>query len=402
MGHAFLHGNGGEGKKLPVLNSSYPQNATVTAGDSVTFAVLIAEDGKPAAYTYQWYVNGSAVSGAKSQNYTRNTSNDSGVLTVYCEVTNKAGTVTSRTASMQIYHRLTVNSNANASITATSGSKTVSGTCDTSGSATLALTDGTWTVKATSGGVSKSTSVTVNSHKSITLIANQVPAFTYTGSYKIVNDADDEITASADNWKIRLLTSGTLTFSTLNGAADGIDVFCVGGGGAGTNYEGANEGEGGAGGGGGGYTKTQKGVSVKTGATYAVQVGGGGSMSGGGTTNAFGVSAGGGGIGLNQNGGAGGSGGGGGKSAGGSDGGNGGSYYYGSFQYIGGKGQGSTTREFGESTSTLYAGGGGGNEGAGGAGGGGTNGAGVVNTGGGGGGRLNAGGSGIVIIRNKR
>lgn len=109
MGHAFLYGNGGDGKKLPVLNESYPENITVTAGDNATFMVLFDEEGKPADYTYTWYVNGSVVEDAKSQNYIRDTSDDKGVLTAYCEVTNKAGTVTSRTASLIVNKAPTLN-----------------------------------------------------------------------------------------------------------------------------------------------------------------------------------------------------------------------------------------------------------------------------------------------------
>ena len=82
-----------------------------------------------------------------------------------------------------------------------------------------------------------------------------------------------------------------------------------------------------------------------------------------------------------------------------------------------GIGQGTTTREFGESTGDLYSGGGSGAErgntttiiagGSGGGGTGGNGGAGTANTGGGGGGSTaqsggGAGGSGIVIIRNHR
>ena len=81
----------------------------------------------------------------------------------------------------------------------------------------------------------------------------------------------------------------------------------------------------------------------------------------------------------------------------------------------GGEGQGTTTREFGETANTLYAGGGGGeatNMAAGGAGGGArARATATANTGGGGGGSTlrgtesayaGGGGSGIVIIRNKR
>lgn len=261
---------------------------------------------------------------------------------------------------------------------------------------------------------------------------NVIPEFTYTGDYEIVNDSDEPITVSQDNWKIRFLTSGTLTFQALNGAENGIDVFLVGGGGAGgaSCYVNSENPLWGGGGGGGGYTNTQKEVSVTQGTTYTITVGAGGTgVSGangndGGSSSAFGISANGGKGGYagttqtnGRKGGAGGSGGGaGGKyskdtgsstasGAGGSDGGNGGGS-------SGGTGQGTTTREFGESTGTLYAGGGGGaksssgSNSAGGSGGG-TAGNGEnasANTGGGGGGGSTPanGGSGIIIIRNKR
>lgn len=261
----------------------------------------------------------------------------------------------------------------------------------------------------------------------------KLPEYTYTGSHQLIDDGDG-------NWRIKFLTSGTLTFSK---KPKNIDVFLVGGGGSG-GYGGYGDvdGEYYGPGGGGGYTKTEKNIAV-TGTSYSIVVGAGGKNGGGGTTSAFGHSASGGergtvsGVKYSDYGGAahycyggcGGSAGGstysvsssvpygsygdkiaGMKSAGGSDGSNTANYS----TYA--KGQGMTTREFGESSGTLYAGGGGCNGSAGGAGGGGKGGrssnidgdAGSANTGGGGGGgpyfggSYGAGGSGIVIIRNAR
>ena len=89
----------------PVLNESYPSNATVDTGKSVTCSVTIKEDGNPASYTYQWYKNGSKISGATSSSYTF-TPNAVGSTTFYCEVTNSAGTVTSRTATITAKNEL--------------------------------------------------------------------------------------------------------------------------------------------------------------------------------------------------------------------------------------------------------------------------------------------------------
>jgi len=83
----------------PTLNSNYPADTTVVKGTSVTSKVTISTAGNPASYTYQWYKNGSAVSGATSSSYTF-TPTTTGTTTVYCKVTNSAGTVTSRTATI--------------------------------------------------------------------------------------------------------------------------------------------------------------------------------------------------------------------------------------------------------------------------------------------------------------
>ena len=347
MGECLITRRGGEAYELPILNSAYPANVTVVqaANASASFNVQIATPGKPAEYTYQWYLNGVKISGATNSSYTKTGLTAAGTHTLYCVVTNKAGTVTSRVATL-----------------------------------------------------------TVKSAK---------PTYTYTGSHQLIDDGNY-------NWRIKLKTSGTLTFNSLGNMPNGIQVFCVGGGGAGGSKSGA--------GGGGGYTTTGQAYPT-AGTNYTVTIGAGGAYASGkgGLSRAFSVTAtgGDGGQSSNPNGGNGGSGGGGASwnaCAGGSNGGNGGS----SDTAVGGTGQGTTTREFGESGGTLYSGGGGGGcgrvwssavdwggkAGAGGGGKGETDGkvgvAGTNNLGGGGGGSGNnssdfaKGGSGIVVIRNKR
>lgn len=222
-------------------------------------------------------------------------------------------------------------------------------------------------------------------------------------------------------------------------AVRSIQVFCVGGGcnGGGGFYSGTSRA---GGGGGGGYTNTGT-FQVTPGTSYYVEIGAGGasadtyhagattsvsgliSANGGGGTSAYGPDG--------KDGGSGGGGGGCGAFGGyagaaGFDGGNGGTGgNNNSYFHKGGKGQGSTTRAFGEASGTLYAGGGGGGvttkdgQIPGGAGGGGAGGLGSVYSanganasfgtggGGGGGGAIKttlystggAGGSGVVIIR---
>lgn len=235
-----------------------------------------------------------------------------------------------------------------------------------------------------------------------------LPEFTYTGDYLLTDEGDK-------NWNLRLLSGGTLRFSKLKGASDGVDVFLVGGGGSGGKGYTVCAG----GGGEGGETKTVE-YLVLPDTDYKITIGGSN-----GNTSAFGFVASCGSPGGNASSdyaygyGAGGSG------HSGGDGGNGGSgRNNAAYPGIAGK---SGSVEFGSVTNSLYGGGGGGggagsddysgNGGAGGAGGGGNGGNapggtgknGAPNTGGGGGGGAGkgaaaggAGGSGIVIIRNKR
>ena len=233
----------------------------------------------------------------------------------------------------------------------------------------------------------------------------RIPKFTYTGSYEVIDDGHG-------NWRIKFLTSGTLTFTSLANASRGIDVFLVGAGAGGVSYVGTIVS---VAGGGAGYTKTQKNVPVTRGTSYSIVIGSGGanksyqagnpsSVTGnaGGSTSAFGYTASGGGsckAGHNyypetynyswSDGGNGGSGGGPHNKNGGTNGGNG---ENGGTHHAGGTGQGTTTREFGENDGALYATGGGSSSARGGA-----------NTGNGNyGGSSGSGGSGIVVIRNHR
>lgn len=367
MGECLIIGQTG-GRKIPELNPMYPKDATIWAGETATFKVEIQKQGSPKSYTYQWYKNGSAVEGANAATWTLTDTSESGVFSVYCAVTNKAGSVHSSNATLTI--------------------------------------------------------------------KNPNVVYTYTGDHEKIDDGNG-------NWRIKLKSSGILTFTNL-GKWDGkLDVFCVGGGGGGGRiYNTALPFSGSGGGGGYTTTGTEITVALNTGYSIVVGAGGAGTTGGnganvggeGGATTAFGLSAAGGKGGNHSVGGAGASGGG--SSArtrkdqddktnrmgyggnGGSDGSDG---FSGREGYNGengtpGKGQGTTTREFGEATGDLYAGGGGGTgyngDGTGGAGGGGNahtftvNGEdGAANTGGGGGGGgtpSGAGGSGIVVIRNHR
>lgn len=248
-------------------------------------------------------------------------------------------------------------------------------------------------------------------------------AFSYTGECLFF--AEDN-----GNWRLKLLTSGVLTLLRKTK----VDIFAVGGGGGGGN---GNDGSYGGQGGGGGFTATVKAKSLAKNVSYTVTIGAGGAAHTPGGASSFGelCTAQGGWYGANggDGGGAGGSGGGvpgstantWAKRAGGAGGSDGSDGLTTNEIYTAvGKGQGTTTRAFGDADGELYAGGGGGGGtwgakssgpgGAGGAGGGGNGNKfrmdglpGETNTGsgGGGGGGHNAGGaggSGIVILRSAR
>ena len=271
--------------------------------------------------------------------------------------------------------------------------------------------DGWYTEKTGGSKVTSTTDVTITNNqtlyahwKSDVITCNNLTykcSNTSKGSdYKLTYNGKCEVTCENENWKVKFLTSGSLTTT----ASLNVDVFLVGGGG-------------------GGYTKTVKNITLQPN-TYKIDVGagGGGGQNGKSSTvklnNAIinGLSAEGGKTGTIAGGccgncswvGAGGN-----YGGGWSDCNEGTPMYPSTF----GGGQGSTTCEFGEGTTTKcntgvkqYSGGGycgccytpsagvGSTTGAG------SGGAGQANTGGGGAYYLNAGsgGSGIVIFRNKR
>ena len=185
----------------------------------------------------------------------------------------------------------------------------------------------------------------------VQLTPNVMPVYTYTGNHQMLDDGNG-------HWRIKFLSSGVLEWLSEDAQ---IDVFLVGGGGSGS-----------AGGGGGGYTQTHKKQNLEKNQRVQIYVGAGGEDGSGGTSY-YGNLYAQGGTSTHSNGigGDGGSGGGGGERGsdpynpsgtagrGGSDGGNGedlSSYSY------GGRGQGRTTREFGEPEGALYSGGGGGRD----------------------------------------
>lgn len=88
------------------LNGSYPQNVSVNNANTASFSISISTAGNPAAYTYQWYENGSAISGATSTSYTTPTlytlTDDGNEYKCIVTHTATGRTATSRTATVTV------------------------------------------------------------------------------------------------------------------------------------------------------------------------------------------------------------------------------------------------------------------------------------------------------------
>ena len=101
MGDCMIMNRIGIVKKLPILNPSYPANVTNWQGEQATFKVEISTAGVPAEYTYQWYRDGAKWTGATKATVSWSSASI-GSHSIYCVVTNKAGEVTSRVATLTV------------------------------------------------------------------------------------------------------------------------------------------------------------------------------------------------------------------------------------------------------------------------------------------------------------
>jgi len=83
---------------MPMITAQ-PQSATVTAGAAVQFSVTSAADPAP---TYQWYFNGSAISGATAATYSLTSAQAAHAGDYTVVVTNSVGSVTSAKATLTV------------------------------------------------------------------------------------------------------------------------------------------------------------------------------------------------------------------------------------------------------------------------------------------------------------
>lgn len=347
MGDCYIVRRAGEAKKLPVLNPSYPADLTIWAGETATFQVQIATDGVPAEYTYQWYKNGNLITNATAATLNLTGLTTATTATIYCVVTNKAGEVTSRVATLTV-------KNPNMTYTYTGSHEKID---DGSGN---------WRIKFKSSGTLKFTNLGKWDGKLDVFCVGGGGSgggvgfgggggYTTTETKDVVEGVSYQIVIGAGGAGV----AGNATVKGNDGGTTSAFGVSANGGQGGKSWSQQGAGEGSGGGSGGGATGGKNGQA---------------NVAGG---------------------------------AGGTDGSNGGASQY----WSGGAGQGTTTREFGESSYGVYAGGGGGwgstvGDGGNGGGGAGNGTSGKPNTGGGGGAAngttTGAGGSGIAVIRNHR
>lgn len=384
MGECFIvrRGNNNTTALPPALMRGYPEDVTIVerASGTATFNVrpyAVAVDDVTPVYTYQWYVDNVAVSGATSQTFTKSDLTSAATYRVYCDVSNEAGTTRSKTALLTV--------------------KSSKPTYTYTGSHEL-IKDHTysWRIKLKSSGILRFTDFGYG--------GGLVDVFCVGGggagaAYVFEEGSGTSVGygAGGGGGYTTTVTSKTLALNTdytiVIGDGGEPQLLGVGGDGGTTTAFGVSA----AGGCGAGNGKD----GAKKNCYYGGDGGSGGGAGGAGSTGDSG--------------------------AGGSNGGNGSNGVNGadgSVSGIGGIGQVTTTREFGETNGTLYSGGGAGarvyysNSQNGGSGGGGNvvdgeGDDGLANTGGGGAGSgryllvpdaddAGKGGSGIVVIRNHR
>jgi hypothetical protein len=185
---ATFYSVGSPETKSPTITTQ-PTNQTVVAGGNVTFLVVAGGFG---SLNYQWYFNGSAISGATATNYTLTgvMATDAGNYTVV--ITNLYGSVTSSVATLTV-------TKATGTVTLGSLSQTYSGSAE---AATASTTPSGLAVTLTYNG-----------------LAN---APTNAGSYTVIGTINDaNYQGSATNTLVIAQAGATVTLGNLSQTYDG-------------------------------------------------------------------------------------------------------------------------------------------------------------------------------------
>ena len=296
-------------------------NYTVTISRNNTSYGSVSNSSVSIPYGTTYTTSGGTLTFSNGTTITASVINATGYNTTVSSWSSSSGTITGATTITVNFARspktFTVTFNANGgSVSPTTQTVTYNSTYGSLPTPTKTNCNFLGWYTATTGGtkITSTTAVTTTSNQTLYAQWEQLhtlPIFTYTGKYELVKD-DDTVIASGTNtkvtiptsyeaytgnWKIRFLTSGTITFHELRGASNGIDVFLVGGGGngGGTFYQqaGRHGYSSAGGGGGGGYNTLQNGVSVSL-TSYELTIGASASQ-----TKGFGYTANGGGQGEN-------------------------------------------------------------------------------------------------------
>ena len=106
MSECLISRRGGSNRNLyskPTLNINYPSDHIIYSGDKIDIYVSIEQDGYPSDYSYQWYLDDQAVNGANNNIFTFSSNvNYIGTHIVYCIISNIAGSIISRKATITV------------------------------------------------------------------------------------------------------------------------------------------------------------------------------------------------------------------------------------------------------------------------------------------------------------
>ena len=276
-------------------------NYTVTISRNNTSYGTVSSSSVSIPHGTTYTTSGGTLTFSNGTTVTATVTNATGYNTSISGWSSSSGTITAATTITANFARtaktFTVTFNANGGTVSTSTkSVTYASTYGTLPTPTRSGHTFNGWYTASSGGTKITSTSTVSITANQTLYAqwtaaNSLPSFKYTGKYELVED-DDTLIASGsnntvtipssyasynDNWKVRFLSSGTLTIYSF-GNATKSDFFLVGGGENGTKGYSTSCSSGtcycGGGGGAGGTCNTKKSLSLSLNTGYSITIGG--------------------------------------------------------------------------------------------------------------------------------
>jgi hypothetical protein len=193
--------------------TTQPSSQIVTVGQSVTFTAIAS-----GSSAYQWYFNGSAISGAVSPSYTITsaTVSSSGAYTV--TVTNAAGSASSNAATLTVVTQptsQTVAQGASASFSiAATGTAAITYQWSFNGTAIAGATNATYSIASSQPSNAGSYTVTVTNAGGSVTSNGGVLAVQATGAPAISSQPQSQTMAAGSTLALNVNTKGTVTINS--------------------------------------------------------------------------------------------------------------------------------------------------------------------------------------------